>query len=349
MNKLTLFIGVGLGLFQTAKAQTVLTRSDFGQIGDSVHYEADTTIAPGALTIGAGGTSKTWNFTTGFTPELTDIAVFMDPSANPAAPAGTTISVFSKLEGIFDFQVDSTVVRNLRTNPLGGPDLAFRLMDFPMSYGKQFADSTQLGFKGAGADFNFPQVDSVWYKVDVINRVHCDAWGTLTTPKGTYNVLRVRNTNEQKITILGKGMITLYQWIPLFSQSNVENAYTFLGNNAKYFVAKCVTDSAGNVRALSYQSQLSQPSTGLVSTIDTGGLFDLYPNPASDQVILQFHNLPQHVRVELTDATGRIMVQRFENHGGLLSVDTREIPAGLYFCKVSGDDFSETHKVLIRK
>ncbi|MFA6261768.1 MAG: T9SS type A sorting domain-containing protein [Bacteroidia bacterium] len=349
MNKLILFIGLGLTSFTTVKAQTVLTRSDFGQIGDSIRYEADTTITSGALNVGSAGVSQTWNFTSGFTAELTDLAVFRDPSANPSAPAGTNISVFSKLEGVFDFQVDSQVVRNLRANPLGGPDLAFRIMDFPMTYGKQFADSVQLGFKGAGADFNFPQVDSVWYKIDVINRVHCDAYGSLTTPKGTYNVLRVRNKNEQKITVLGKGLITLYQWVPLYNQNNVENIYTYLGNNAKYFVAKCVADSAGNVRAFSYQSHLTQPSTGLASTATQSSFVDVYPNPANDQLFLQFQAAPEKVQIELTDVTGRIMEQRFVILGGLLSVDIREIPSGLYFCKVSGNDFSETHKVLIRK
>lgn len=349
MNKLILFIGLGLACFTATKAQTVLTRSDFGQIGDSIPYEADTTIASGSLNVGSPGISQTWNFTTGFTAELTDLAVFRDPSANPSAPAGTNISVFSKLEGVFDFQVDSQVVRNLRSNPLGGPDLAFRIMDFPMTYGKQFADSVQLGFKGAGADFNFPEVDSVWYKVDVINRVHCDAYGSLTTPKGTYNVLRVRNKNEQKITILGKGLITLYQWVPLFNQTNSENIYTYLGNNAKYYVAKCVTDSAGNVRAFSYQSQPAPPTTGLVSTANQSSVADVYPNPANDQLFIQFGTLQQQVQIELTDVTGRIMEQRFVNTGGLLTVDIREIPSGLYFCKVSGNDFSETHKVLIRK
>lgn len=347
MNKLIILIlCIWYGL-PSAQAQVTILRSDFGQIGDTIRYEADTTITPGTIAIGAGGASQTWNYTSGISAEITDQSIFRHPSANPGAPSGTNISVFSNLEGIFDLQADSSKVSNLRINPLNGQTLSFRIMDFPMTFGKQFADSAQQDLKGTGAQLNFPQVDSVWYKVNIINRVTCDGWGTLTTPKGTYNVLRVRNRNEQKITVLGKGLITLYQWVPLFNQGNAETAFLFLGNNAKYYVAKAVVDSNNFIRAFSWQAHLTPPTTDVYDLFLDESLV-VYPNPAGDQLTLKW-NASGPVQLTLIDATGRVCMQRSGITGGLYNIDTHDLANGIYVCKVSGDSGQFRQKVLIRK
>jgi len=87
----------------------------------------------------------------------------------------------------------------------------------------------------------------------------------------------------------------------------------------------------------------------------TTQLFPSYPNPARDQITLGFSLADaQKVRLELFDAKGILIRCFLENknyppglHKYTLNVDN--IPAGLYFYKLTAGDFNQGQRLIIQK
>lgn len=81
----------------------------------------------------------------------------------------------------------------------------------------------------------------------------------------------------------------------------------------------------------------SSPYTFVLSSLENTKAeaeIQLYPNPASDQVILR--RLPKHVnRIELVDATGRILRQtNITNSGTSWQANISELESGVYFFRL---------------
>ncbi len=79
--------------------------------------------------------------------------------------------------------------------------------------------------------------------------------------------------------------------------------------------------------------------------------FDLFPNPAADQLNVKyaFHDA-RNVTVELLDLTGRVVSsQRLNNaKSGNLNFDVKNFNNGLYLLRMSSNDGSSTRKVMVQ-
>ncbi len=330
-------------------AQITITQSDFGKPGDSVYYGIDTTFF-NTVSIGPAGTNQNWDFSTGISTDDHDLLTIHDSSFDSNAPVGTNIITNSKYEGIQYFHIDSLVAKIIVEDPISGSGtLGFRIADFPMAYGKQFTDSAKIDFKTTGAILGFPQIDSVWIKVNVTNKVKCDGWGSLTIKSGVYDVLRVKNTNTQDILVLGKGLITLNQWIQLEQQTENLNYFSFLGKNSKYFIAQATTDSLDNLTLFTWQESKGS-STGLYS--QEADLMDIqiYPNPATNELKVQVNSKVEgDIKAELMDITGKVVLASEKSLNNEVYFNTSSLENGIYFCRINNNHISVTQKVFISK
>lgn len=84
------------------------------------------------------------------------------------------------------------------------------------------------------------------------------------------------------------------------------------------------------------------------------GAVNIYPNPAADKASINVSlNKTGKVTITLFDMTGKAIVNVFtgQMNAGLntVTINTTELSAGIYFTKISSDNYSKTVKIVIAK
>jgi len=77
----------------------------------------------------------------------------------------------------------------------------------------------------------------------------------------------------------------------------------------------------------------------------------VYPNPASNQITVELHDLPKTVAtIEISDLTGQVVLRKNKPENlALVTLNTSNLDNGLYFLIVKGKDFMTSAKIIIRK
>ncbi|MBK9591874.1 MAG: T9SS type A sorting domain-containing protein [Crocinitomicaceae bacterium] len=88
-----------------------------------------------------------------------------------------------------------------------------------------------------------------------------------------------------------------------------------------------------------------------IAVLEPVTTFSLYPNPAQNSITISLESVPQnHCEISLYDALGNLVaiVYSGSTEGGLNSFDysTGDLPAGIYFIRITGDTFSNEKKLI---
>ncbi len=76
----------------------------------------------------------------------------------------------------------------------------------------------------------------------------------------------------------------------------------------------------------------------------------IYPNPASNYVLLNFPKVLNLVQIEITDTSGKIVF--FKEEKSIINeykIDVKEFSDGIYFINLISENIKNTYKVLIKK
>ena len=143
--------------------------------------------------------------------------------------------------------------------------------------------------------------DSIRLRVAIERATIVDGWGKLTIPGGTYDVLREKQIEERETLMDVKiGIGPLSQWVDVtdlisgfdFLGKDTITTYSFYNNTEKEAIAVVTVDNLNNdlVNSVEYKDNGIQTSIRYVDT----GKPDLvaYPNPAINEVRIDFFNLP---------------------------------------------------------
>jgi hypothetical protein len=89
-------------------------------------------------------------------------------------------------------------------------------------------------------------------------------------------------------------------------------------------------------------------NVGLASS-EAAGVFDLYPNPASDKVILSLHNgiFSGSEKVLVYDFSGRVIIE-FTVNSQLTALSLDKFAPGIYYVKVVGEKETVSRKLIVR-
>lgn len=231
-NLLSVFIAI-FASFTFIQAQITVNQNDFANAGDVV-YVNEANI-PLGINFSATGPNRTWNFSnlrnngqreidyrtiasTGVIYSLYYVNIFLNPNRANMALEGTDIA-FAGVLG-----VDNPYTFYFKNNDefrkvgyggeiLGAPipialnnnDVIYR---FPMNFGNSHTSSSDY-------DISVPGLPAVSYEQTRTTTV--DGWGTLTTPYGTFQVLRTKSVIESRDIIAGitipRIRRTEYKWI----------------------------------------------------------------------------------------------------------------------------------------
>lgn len=76
----------------------------------------------------------------------------------------------------------------------------------------------------------------------------------------------------------------------------------------------------------------------------------IYPNPASNYVLLNFPKVLNLVQIEITDTSGKIVFSKEEKSIiNEYKIDVKEFSDGIYFINLTSENIKKTYKVLIKK
>jgi hypothetical protein len=209
-----------------------------------------------------------------------------------------------------------------------------RLQNFPTSYLTTWSWSstvtvTNFGTSNVGVQFSEAGADLV------------DAYGTVTTPEGTFPCLRIR----RKFSIL------------LGFFSIVTYGYEFVDQNRLY--ARIDADEVSSVpvpRSVGYYRQTTTTGVADVSSSPPPDfqLFPNYPNPFNPSTVIEF-SLPHEELVtlkvysELGQEVGVLVDERKQAGKHLVTFNGHGLPSGVYIYRLNAGNHTESKKLLFVK
>ena len=183
---------------QSLWGQISLDQSDMPSVGDYIPRKSDTmTVLPGP---GGSGPNQVWNFTTLSSYVITEntsvVSVASTPNGNQFGNSNMAMTNDNASYLYFNKNAQSFSTQGFSGDLLGtgvinavfNPDLT--LHQFPRTFGSIFSDTYVIDVTVPGASIN-PLLSQINFKRTSVVHDTTDAWGQLTTPHGTYDVLRI--------------------------------------------------------------------------------------------------------------------------------------------------------------
>ena len=248
-TKCLLLLTWALPLF--LNAQITMTQGDFPSIGD-VLIDAVDTLAD-TLDIGMPGANQSWDFS-GLQEGLVVATSVIDPDTTAFAADFPNANVGLETEGFISYgniSADSIIDFGSVVEIMGMSTLTYltphsKLYELPLQFGSAFTDDyfQQTTLEG------FPPYDSVRTTRTTHRDVVVDGWGQVTTPIGTFNVLRAQS-NDTTVNIL-EGLIGGTWSMIGPANATMSTTYEWLTKETIGQAVTAIFDEAGNLSSVSY-------------------------------------------------------------------------------------------------
>ncbi len=319
----------------TGIAQTLNQGNMAPVVGDVLSEYQAPYIAPGPA-----GANQTWDFSTLITGTVvtknymtaasTGYSTFFS-NANLAADHGQGIFVFywvnnNSLEFVGIYFADASFARPYQ-NPV-------KVMTYPCSFNTTWTDNFSSNYTFSG---------TAVMRTGTITGA-ADGFGTVVMPYGPVtNVLRVR-VEETYTDVHNYG----------YSVNSSTTHHFYKPGITSGPILSILEDTMNqNSNPQTHRSSLwrtTAPAGILERNADAIGI-DLFPNPATDQLSIVFGSVGGSTRLELLDATGRLV--RSEHFAAMpmginrVDLDVNEIPAGTYVVRIIAANGDQGAKRLV--
>ena len=350
MKKLSPFVFIAFT--SLAQAQVTITSNDM-PVNAHV-YTYSNAINNGSVDVTVTGANQTWDFTqlTSNSQTLdTFVAISQMPTAyqfyfwgsDQAIHTGQTINLGTiSISDIWDVYDKNTT--DYSFSGYGGMVSGFpvpfayspkdRLYNFPMHFGDM--DSSTSNF-----NVNIPNTAFINQDRKRVNEV--DGWGTVITPVGSFNCLRVKSITYDHDSI---SLAQLPFPVPGFDVVNYE--YKWLGvNGGEPIVVVNAQDVFGQpqITSIKFQDTLISNSTSQINDFD----FGIYPTLADKYFFITAANdFINHPFISIYNTEGKLMKQITTPNGTSISVDTHAWANGIYIVECMFGDKTERQKVLVQ-
>lgn len=361
IKNLLLYILV-LFFFQISKAQITITDLDMPVVNDVITYSLTNDIQGQDPTL--TGTNYTWDYSfLQSTSQRSDtfVAVTSTPLAyqfyfnNGILYSSWKASYALKGIDIGIPQVPITDVYNFYKNSsseysnvgfgsnINGVPSSTRNIPvdveyvFPMNYSDTNVSSSEFGV--SVPTFGF-------YGQSLLRTDTVDGWGTLTTPYGTFNCLRVKS-------ILSKIDTTYIDFVGFGTTvaRPEEIEYKWLATGMSTPVLKIVT-TGGNITNIEYQDSLSTVGVADLKQINS---INFFPNPAKDYLSITFNSLKtSSINIEIKDINGKIIgTESYAVTKGknivLINLLKYHFTQGIYFIETTINEKKYTEKFIFNE
>ena len=350
-------------------AQITIDQDDFADAGDTARMSVATWNP--LLNFSATDTNYTWDFSslqwqsqyvdqflnplnTGVTYAITFSNTGINPYRSNIAKTAdntlTTIPVLSSVftDGINFFYKTSSLYRQRGLGmkvsgfstpvPMTNPDTLYR---FPMNYGNQ--DSAYSDYR-----VFVPQLGVYVHKQHRVNKV--DGWGTLITPFGTFDALRVRTE------IRGSDSLYIDTLNSGFKVNNeIQREYKWFGKN-QFEPLLQINTQAGVfgqfpgfefVTRIVYRDSVRFLPTGIFDMAKDEIQFSVFPNPSNGSFYVSVPENLNHAALTLTDINGKLLLNR-EMNAPVMVIDASAFAKGIYILTVHSSEGRAQKKVVMQ-
>ena len=263
-------------------AQITIDQGDMPSIGDNIPRKSDTmTVHPGP---GGSGPNQTWNFsgTSSFVinENTSVVSVASTPSANQFSSSNLAITNDNASYLYFNKSAQSFTTQGFSGDLLGTGVInavftpALTLHQFPRTFGSTFTDTYGINVTIPGASIN-PLISQINYRRSSVVKDTTDSWGQLTTPHGTFDVLRVHSMEIYTDSILALPLFPPV-WQLVSVTTDTTHSYSWLGKGGKLAIAEMTFDSLGVPKIFKWTEL---PGIGVGLEESSVGLLEIYPNP----------------------------------------------------------------------
>ena len=346
-----------LAPFLSLNAQITITQSDMPNLNDtlrvSITNKIDTLNNPDST-----GANYVWNYSS-LVPKSQDVEHFILASST-GYPFFPFISSYGYKTNKIDttnrvdfFKKSATCYRQVgygqKINALPAPVIyspTDTIYNFPLNFGDM--DSCNSGY-----GLPIPGIGYFGQNTKRVNNV--DGWGTLTTPYGTFQTLRIKSTLYRVDTIY---FDTLHFGISI--PLPVQYEYKWLGQGEKIPLLLIVANVVGGNPVVSNVMYRDSMRAGVVQ-VNVQELqssifnFNVYPNPSNDFVFISYSlDKSENVLLELFDLSGRKVSDVFNKkqsdgqHIEMINLKEKELTSGIYFLRMTVGSKTQNSKIVIQ-
>jgi len=216
------------------------------------------------------------------------------------------------------------------------------IYNLPINFGD--TDSSTSGY-----ELDLTSTIGLYYKVNRTRHNIVDGWGTLTTPYGTFDALRVMTTIGERDSIyidsLGIGFNT-----PVVTTKE----YKWLGLAQGVPLLQINTTNNGIVTQITYKDSLPSSSSDIVSPDEAQAIRSLFPNPSAGPSVLHFElKHRSSVSIEIVNSSGQLVYKVTEQkmdagqHFSVLNKDADKLSPGTYFVRLIVDGKANQQQLII--
>lgn len=342
------FLFAVLASFATSnmKAQITLENTDVTDIGDVITRHIDTIPSYGPGNEGAG---QLWDFSSAV---IEDTAVTYVSAVSSTPYSSTFGSSSYAMHGIdpsylyFTETAQQFITDGAAGDLLGTGEILevpfsdpLILHQFPRDFGDTHNDTYGFQAEADGASFGV-------YAIRLTHTGHVydttDAYGTLVTPFGTYDALRVK-TVDFTTDVIETKLASFLPWIEFSTEIDTAVSYSWHAKEEMLAIAEMNFDSIGNPRQFVF-STVPPVNTVAVSKNEQDEL-TIYPQPASEVLFIKGLDRTGDCTVELMTLDGRVLSTEIQHNG---TIDVSTVPVGIYLLRVQTKGSTITRKIIVQ-
>ncbi len=374
--KKNILLAIFSGFAMALSAQITLTNATFPAVGDTLKTAVD--AAPTGIQVTAEGPNQAWDYSS-LSPDVEQETIYRPASEGSVGSLLPTADAFVGLGagnvGETYYNITTTAVERVALNgndPIGlGLPSLFRFTPpaierrAPLVFGasNSSTSSVSLPFSSdllpATITDSLPFVpDSFRIRLAFERMDKVDAWGKLTIPGGTFDVLREKRTEFRETKIEAK--VPFFGWLDvtalLVTNPNLANIgkdttsmYYFFSNNSKEPIAVATMDPQDqNVTSMTYKNGGTIVS-GIHENIKNATV-SISPNPAHDFILFNSNDLKMDdYSLTISNLAGQLILRELIDNSDLsgYKLDISGLSDGIYFYQIldkkgqliSGDKF----------
>ena len=314
-------------------AQITILSSDFTEIGDQIIRHTDTIPTYGP---GGDGPNQVWDFSGAINDTISTTSVVSVASTPFSSTfSGSDYAMGGGGDSYLFFTHDNSA---LTTTGAAGDLVAtgeiieapftdpLTLHQFPRTYDSEFDDTYAFEAEADGSAFSVERV-RLTHNGHVYDTT--DAYGTLITPTGTYEVLRVKTTDYTTDVIEVQVLPFPPIFIPFTTVTDTTVTYSWHAKEQMLAIAEFAFDSIGNPARFTYSSVPPVSTVGVDELQEDN--FQLFPQPANDKLCIQFiNNISAHY-AQIFGVNGNLIKETQLTQSCL---DTKDLSRGIYLLRI---------------
>jgi len=361
MNKIILTLIAFCFFHIITKGQIIVNNQDMSVVGNT--YTKSVALTTGNIDYMLTGSNYIWDFsslipvsqTVDTFVSVTQTPIFYYPtfiaSANQALKQPNVNLGILQMTNVYNFLNNNANAYNLvgyaaQVNGIPLPlkyDNPDRLYKFPLNFANVDSSSSQ-------ASLNIPGYG--YFKEIKKRKNMVDGWGTLITPYGSFQVLRVKSVIYQKDSLR---LDTIPIAIPAVERNIIE--YKWIAKNHGIPLLEITETSTGLMPAFTTTISYKDSTRNLVAIekpLTLSDNFKIYPNPTKEKVFIDFKlGSPSNIIIEIFNIAGNKIKEfsQFYDEKGSYKIKfdliDDKISRGIYFIKFQNGKNINVSKLIV--